>query len=326
MTLSDFTKIMSFYGRFTPTYSRTGYWARRTQWSGFKPDFSGQRWLVTGASGGIGAAIVAGAAEAGATVVAVARSAEKLEATRAALEPEVAARVETKICDLSSVASIAALLSSLRKDGKPIDVLQNNVGVLFNELEMTDEGFETTYVTNLLGQYQLTEGLMAADLLGEKPLIINMASGGLYNVPQNIKLLNVTDPKRYGGKAAYASHKRGQVVLSGIWNERLRPQGGHSYVLHPGWVRTEGVQKSLPTFYKIQGLILRSTPEGADTALWLAAERPEDGGRSIWFDRAVRPEHVFPHTHKPKCTDAELVEVLQRDLALAEAQPPEATT
>ncbi|MFK8043042.1 SDR family NAD(P)-dependent oxidoreductase [Congregibacter sp.] len=315
MKLADLAKILGFYGRFTPTYSRTGYWFRRLGWSSSKPDFSGQHWLVTGASGGIGAAIVAGAASGGATVIAVARSAEKLEAARAALPSDAASRVENMVCDLSSIASIAQLLETLRRDGRHIDVLQNNVGVLFNELEVTAEAFEATYVTNLLGQYQLTEGLLDSDLFGDKPLIVNMASGGLYNVPQNTKLLNVTDPKRYGGKVAYASHKRGQVVLSEQWEERLQARGGHSYVLHPGWVRTEGVRKSLPVFYKIQGVILRSASEGADTALWLASQRPQEAGRTIWFDRAARPEHVFPHTVNPQCTDAELVEFLQRDLA-----------
>lgn len=315
MNLTDLTKILGFYGRFTPNYSRTGYWFRRLGWKASKPDFSGQHWLVTGASGGIGAAIVARAAEAGATVIAVARSAEKLEAARAALPKDSASRIEAEVCDLSSIASIAELLKRLQADGRRIDVLQNNVGVLFNTLEITAEGFEATYVTNLLGQYQLTEGLLAADLLGAKPVIVNMASGGLYNVPQNTNLLNITDPKRYGGKAVYASHKRGQIVLSGLWDARLQQQGGHSYVMHPGWVRTEGVRKSLPVFYKIQKLILRSTAEGADTALWLAAERPHDAGRAIWFDRAVRSEHVFPHTVEAKASDNEVVAFLQRDLA-----------
>ena len=320
MKTSDLVKILGFYGRFTPTYSRIGYLGRRTQWSSFKPDFSGQRWLVTGASGGIGAAIVAGAARAGATVVAVARSADKLKAARAALEPEAAQRVENVVCDLSSVAAIDELLHQLRDSGKPIDVLQNNVGVLFNDMEITDEGFEATYVTNLLGHYQLTEGLMEAGLLGEHPVIVNMASGGLYNVPLNTKLLNVTDPAHYGGKAVYASHKRAQVALAGIWDERLRKQGGRAYVMHPGWVKTEGVRRSLPVFYKIQGVILRSGAEGADTALWLSSERPDESGRNIWLDRAVRQQHVFAHTVEPKCSETDILEFLKRDLASANAE------
>lgn len=324
MAMSDLGKLLGFYARFTPNYSRTGYLARRVQWPAFKPDFSGQYWVVTGASGGIGAAIVAGAARAGATVLAVARSSEKLEAARRALPQDAAQRVSSRVCDLASVAAIDELLASLREDGKSIDVLVNNVGVLFNEMLLTDEGFETTYVTNLLGHFQLTEGLFEARLLDDRAVIVNMASGGLYTVPQTTKLLNITDASRYVGKHAYGAHKRAQVALSDAWDTRLRASGGRSYVMHPGWVRTEGVKKALPVFYKIQGLVLRTGAEGADTALWLAATRPEASGRNIWFDRAVRPQHMFPHTHNPQCTDQELVAYLAADLARARSGAGEA--
>jgi len=317
MPMSDIAKLVSFYGRFTPNYSRTGYLARRLRWPAFEPDFSGQYWVVTGASGGIGAAIAAGAARAGARVLAVARSSDRLESARRGLPPEVGERVENRVCDLASVAAIDDLIASLRADGRPIDALINNVGVLFNDLEVTAEGFETTYVTNLLGHYQLTEGVMGAAMLGVESTIVNMASGGLYTVPQTTKLLNITDAKRYVGKYAYGAHKRAQVALSGVWDRRLRAANGRSYVMHPGWVRTEGVKKALPVFYKLQGLLLRSGAEGADTALWLAATRPEQSGQSIWFDRAVRPQHMFEHTHEPQCTEDELVAYLQADLARA---------
>jgi dehydrogenase/reductase SDR family protein 12 len=316
---ADLVKIVGFYGRFTPNYSRLGFTARRLGWNTPTFDFTGQRWLVTGASGGIGAAIVAGAAGAGADVLAVARSASKLEALQHSLDAASRPRVETKTCDLASVAAIDALLGDLAADGRPINVLVNNVGVLLNEFSVTPEGFETSYVTNLLGHYQLTEGIIDAGLFGPKPLILNMSSGGLYNVPLNTRLLNVTDAQRYGGKAAYAAHKRGQVALSGLWDDRLQVRGGRSYVLHPGWVRTAGVQRSLPVFYRIQGAILRSPAEGADTALWLAATRPDRAGRHIWFDREVRPQHVFPHTRTPECSEQDLFDALAADLAGARA-------
>lgn len=312
MTAQDLVKILAFYGRFTPTYSRLGYMARAISWKKKTLDFNRQRWLVTGASGGIGAAIVKAAEQAGAEVIAVARSVEKLDALVTSLPP--GARVIPLCCDLDSTESIDKLLVNLRLRDTPIDVLVNNVGVLFNEHSMTSEGFETTYVTNLLGHLQLTEGLREFDLLANSPVFINMASGGLYNVPLGTKLLNVTDPKRYGGKAAYAAHKRAQTALSELWDLQLKDLGGRSYVLHPGWVRTEGVKQSLPVFYKIQGLILRTPAEGADTALWLAAERPDKGGREIWFDRAVRPQHMFAHTQSAQCTEQELYDFLKNDL------------
>ena len=320
MAMSDLGKLVGFYARFTPNYSRIGYLARRTLWPAFNPDYTGQCWLVTGASGGIGAAIVAGAAAAGASVLAVARSSDKLNDALSGLPAAAAQRVTNLVCDLGSVGAIDNLLTTLATDGKPIDVLINNVGVLFHDMELTAEGLETTYATNLLGHYQLTEGLLNKSLFAQKAAIINMASGGLYTVPQNTNLLNMTDPQRFVGKHTYGSHKRAQVALSGLWDARLRAVGGRSYVMHPGWARTEGVKKALPVFYKLQGLILRTSAEGADTALWLAAERPNDSGRNIWFDRAVRPQHLFPHTHKPQCTDEELVAYLEADLARVRGQ------
>lgn len=325
MPMSDIAKLVSFYGRFTPNYSRTGYLARSLRWPAFRPDLSGQYWVVTGASGGIGAAIVAGAARAGAQVLAVARSSDRLEAARRGLAAEVEQRIESRVCDLASVAAIDGLITSLRADGRPIDTLINNVGVLFNDMELTAEGFETTYVTNLLGHYQLTEAIFEAGLFGPEPTIVNMASGGLYTVPQTTKLLNITDANRYVGKYAYGAHKRAQVALSELWDQRLRAGDGRSYVMHPGWVRTEGVKKALPVFYKLQGLLLRNSAQGADTALWLAATRPEQSGRNIWFDRAVRPQHMFEHTRQPQCTDDELVAYLEADLARARGGRSEAT-
>ncbi|MEM1190136.1 MAG: SDR family NAD(P)-dependent oxidoreductase [Pseudomonadota bacterium] len=334
MKAADLAKILGFYGRFTPTYSRIGYLARRPGWSRDSRDFSGQHWLVTGASGGIGAAIVAGAAAGGATVTAVARSMDKLEEMRSRLPGEAAERLSLRGCDLARVAAIDGLLAELSADAATLDVLVNNVGVLLNDLTLTDEGFETSYVTNLLGHFQLTEGLLDAKGLHAKglhakgldkkgttaaPLILNMASGGLYNVPLGTPFLNVTDAKRYSGKLAYAAHKRGQVELSERWDTRLSEQGGQSYVLHPGWVRTEGVRSALPVFYRLQGALLRTPAEGADTALWLAATRPSEAGREIWFDRAVRPQHVFPHTRTPTCTPQDLFAFLERDLAAARA-------
>lgn len=313
MKASDLMKVVGFYGRFTPSYSRIGYLVRSLAWRSQNPSFEGQRWLVTGASGGIGAAIVRAGIRGGANVIAVARNEGKLDALRDSLDPEHRDRMQSCVCDLASVADIDRMLGTLHNAGA-IDVVMNNVGILLNEPSLTTEGCETSYVTNLLGHFQLVESLMARDLLGPNPVIVNMASGGLYNLPLGLSLLNITDPDRYTGKGTYAAHKRAQTALSAYWDRRLRERGGRSYVMHPGWARTEGVRDSLPSFYKIQGAILRSPAEGADTAIWLAQHRPDPTGIAIWFDRAVRAQHMFEHTQKPQCSEQDLVDYLSNDL------------
>ena len=48
-----------------------------------------------------------------------------------------------------------------------------------------------------------------------------MTSGGMYNAPVGTKNLNVTDASRYNGKVVYGAHKRGQAILTGVWNEKF---------------------------------------------------------------------------------------------------------
>ena len=55
-------KIISFYVRFTPSYSKIGYHARSLFWRRLQGDFRGQTWLVVGGSEGIGGSAVRSAA------------------------------------------------------------------------------------------------------------------------------------------------------------------------------------------------------------------------------------------------------------------------
>jgi dehydrogenase/reductase SDR family protein 12 len=59
--------------------------------------------------------------------------------------------------------------------------------------------------------------------------------------------------------------------------------------LHPGRVETPGVADALPMFRVVTGPLLRDTSDGADTALWLVATRPESSSGHFWHDGAQRP-------------------------------------
>lgn len=317
MTFAQLAAVAGFYGRFTPSFSRIGFQARRLGWRHIPWRFSGQRWLVTGASAGIGRAIARAAAEGGAEVVAVARASARLEQIAVGLAPEPAARLTTLPADLSLVSGTAALLEMLTSEGRPFDVLINNAGVLLNEHRMTEEGHEASFVVNLLSHYQLTEGLLAAGTLANGATLVNMSSGGMYSVPLGLEGLDVTDPARHVGKLAYARHKRAQVALTGDWQRRLSEREMAVYVMHPGWVRTEGVRQSLPVFWRVQRPILRRPIEGADTALWLCSTRPVPRADVIWFDRKPRPVHLFSQTRQAGCSVEALREFLQRQLDAA---------
>ncbi len=317
MNYQQLKKIVGFYSRFTASFTQVGYRWRRLSWPQFTPDYRGQHWLVTGGSGGIGRHIVLEAARAGATVTAVARSESKLGVLREDARRAGIQGVETECCDFTLQSDTERLLRRLEGAGRKLDVLVNNVGVLLDDLSVTVEGRESSFVSNLLSHYQLTEGLIRAGLLaGPKATVINMTSGGGYNMPLMVAMLNVTDPAKYNGVFAYGFHKRAQIVLNQYWRDTYGSRGIAFYVMHPGWADTDGVKRSLPRFRKILRSILRDAAAGADTALWLAGTRPTQPEHElVWFDRAIRPAHVYDRTRTTKDTPRSLVAYLESELA-----------
>jgi dehydrogenase/reductase SDR family protein 12 len=317
MNYQQLKKIVGFYSRFTASFTQVGYRWRSLSWDKFTPDYRGQHWLVTGGSGGIGRHIVLEAARAGATVTAVARSESKLGVLREDARQAGIQGVATECCDFTLQSDTERLLRRLEGAGRKLDVLVNNVGVLLDDLSVTAEGRESSFVSNLLSHYQLTEGLIRAGLLaGPKATVINMTSGGGYNMPLMVAMLNVTDPAKYNGVFAYGFHKRAQIVLNQYWRDTYGSRGIAFYVMHPGWADTDGVKRSLPRFRKILRPILRDAASGADTALWLAGTRPSQPERElVWFDRAIRPAHVYDRTRTTKDTPQSLVAYLESELA-----------
>jgi dehydrogenase/reductase SDR family protein 12 len=300
-----------FYSRFLRSFSALGYRRRARSWPDFAPDFSDQRWLVTGATGGIGRAVALAACRSGAEVLAVGRSAEKLQR----LQDQAAGpgRLRPIEADLSLLRDVRRLVEVPAVAEGPVDVLVNNVGVLLNDYWLTDEGLECSLATNLLGHWVLTEGLRESGGLGEGSLVIEVSSGGMYGMPLTVEPMLSPDPDDWDGMAAYAMHKRAQVALTGDWNRRWNG-APEVQVMHPGWVDTEGVQTALPGFRATLKRVLRNAEQGADTILWLAAERPavaKDGG--IWLDRELQPEHEFGFTRKGADPEA-LVEALRKKI------------
>ena len=307
--MNDALKGLYFFTRFAYPFSAIGFRQQRLFWKVQPYDFDQQRWLVTGASGGIGRAITEGAASGGAEVLAAARSEQKLSQ----LVADSGELVVPTVADLSSKADVENLLDRLTDsaNGKMIDVLVNNVGVLLNEHQLSADGHELSFATNLLNHYVLTSGLIERELLADDAIVINMSSGGMYNVPLKVDRLNVLDPARYDGVLAYAYQKRAQVVLNAWWRHQHADRAWHFYVMHPGWVDTEGVKTALPAFRALFRHVLRDADQGADTALWLADEHPEqEDDSAIWFDRSEKSAHIGSSTRRSSDSAEALVEFL----------------
>ncbi len=312
-------KVISFYTRFTASYSAIGYYARRTflPWPALEGRFGGQTWLVTGGSEGIGGAAARAALEGGATVICVARDPGKLEAFAASVQGPGKCVLEP--VDMSLQKDVMALADRLQARGTRVDVVVNNVGVQKRDQFLTDEGVELSFATNILGHYTLLRELLARDLLAAQGTVIEVSSGGMYNYAMVPKDLNInTVDSGYVGSRAYGLAKRAQVMLMGYWRQKYAGSGRSFYSMHPGWVDTASVGRSMPRFRNTLKSVLRTHAQGADTIVWLAETRPpQKGAEAMWFDRKERPVHIYAHTPLSTATGADVVAELERALAAA---------
>ncbi|XP_052860260.1 farnesol dehydrogenase-like [Anopheles cruzii] len=119
-----------------------------------------ERWIgkvavVTGASSGIGAAVVKALAGAGMITVGLARRAERVEAMRKELPAAVATRIHALKCDVTNEASILEAFASVQRQFGGVDVLINNAGVSRQEVTLVSPGntedLRAVLDTNVLG-------------------------------------------------------------------------------------------------------------------------------------------------------------------------------
>jgi dehydrogenase/reductase SDR family protein 12 len=281
-------------------YTNIGYRVRRLSWAERQlPRIDGKTVLISGATSGIGYAAAEELARLGARVRLLARSDERGERARAAIAAAGGNdAVDVVACDLGSLASVRRCAARLLEEGGRIDVLINNAGVLPPARELSPDGIELTFATNVLGPFLLTNTLVALmrSARGAPARIINVSSGGMYS-----RRLDVDDLQsargEFDGVRAYAHTKRMQVVLTELWAQRLAGDGIVAAAMQPGWVDTPGVQSSLPRFHRVAGPFLRSPAEGADTIVWLAnSSEGTTGSGGFWHDRRRRPTHILPGT------------------------------
>jgi dehydrogenase/reductase SDR family member 12 len=299
-------------GLVMPSYGAAGYRLRQRRWdaAAIPDDLSGRSYVVTGANAGLGYALTQGLLRRGATVVMVCRDRAKGEAAVKALGAEErqveqerrAGRALLVVADLSLMADAARAGAEALALAPTLDGLVNNAGVMLEAREVTAEGIEKSFATNVLSGFLLTRALRpalaAASARGGEGRVVHVTSGGMYTQRLDVEDLQ-WERKRYDGVAAYAQTKRAQVVLSALWAVALAPDGVTSNAVHPGWAATPGVQRSLPRFERLMGGWLRDAEQGADTALWLATSAQAQGiSGKLLFDREVRREHILPFTRE----------------------------
>ena len=258
-------------------YTKIGSWLRRTWW----PDdprpkaMAGKRVVVTGATAGIGEAIARSFAELDATVHLLGRNADKVRHSAGAIRRAVpGAMVVEEVCDVSDLDAVRVWCEDLSGRIEELHGVVHNAGAMPKERTETPQGHETQLACHVLGPHLMTERLLPLLRDAHGASVVFMSSGGMYTAPLSADDME-SKSGDYNGVRVYARTKRMQVVLAEAWAHRLSGDDVRVESMHPGWVETQGVADSLPLFRVVTRPLLRDTADGADTAVWLVATRPE---------------------------------------------------
>ncbi len=231
---------------------------------------SGKTVLVTGASYGLGEATARKVGAAGATVLLVARSADRLAALAASINAR-GGRAAAYPADLSDATAVTALVKRLTEDHGPMDVVVSNAGKsIRRSLHLQydrPQDFERTIGVNYLGPVRLLLGLLPAMRRRGSGHIVSISTVGLRTAPG----------PRWG--AYLASKSAFDVWLRSVAPE-LRADGVHVTSVYMTLMHT-AMSAPTPILRRLPGL---SAEQAADIVAKAIIERP----------RTVQPLWVWP--------------------------------
>jgi len=195
-------------------------------YASMKVDLTGQTAVVTGASQGLGKAIALALAAAGAKVACVARSADKLKDTVAAI---VAAggQAEAFPCDVKESAPVDALIDGLAEKWGKVDILVNNAGVTRDTLlpRMSDQDWDDVINTNLRGSFLFARACSRHMMRARYGRVINISS--------------VSGLMGNAGQTNYSASKAGIIGFTRSMSRELAGRKVTINAVCPGFIESE---------------------------------------------------------------------------------------
>jgi 3-hydroxybutyrate dehydrogenase len=196
--------------------------------------------IVTGAGRGIGREVAMVAAEAGAAVVLVSRTAAQLESVAAAIR-ERGGRALVHPCDLAEEPAAAAVVDAAMAEYGRVDVLVNNAAMNYvaNLVMSKDDRWRELYEVNLFATVRLTRHVLKRLIRQKSGRIINVSSvsakvGASYN-------------------AAYASSKAAMIGFTKSVAREVAKLGITVNAVCPWHVDTEMVREAMGQRAKMFG-------------------------------------------------------------------------
>lgn len=185
-------------------------------------DLTGKTALVTGATGGLGAAIAAALHAQGAMVAISGTRQEALDILR----EKLGARVHSLPCNLADTQQVEKLVPSAEAAMGSLDILVSNAGITRDmlALRMTDEDWSAVIEVNLTAAFRLARSALRGMMKRRYGRIIGIAS--------------VVAVAGNAGQANYAASKAGLIGLTKALAREVASRGITVNCIAPGFIET----------------------------------------------------------------------------------------
>ena len=290
------------------------------------PSQRGKLAVVTGATGGLGYETALALAGAGAEVLVTGRNAEKGSAAITSIRRVApSAKVRFEMLDLASLVSVRRFAAKMVANGRPLDLLINNAGVMnLPTRRLTEDGFELQFGTNHLSHFALTGLLLPVLRKAEAPRVVNVSS--IAHRGGKIDFANLQAERKYRSWPAYQQSKLANLLFTFELQRRSDAYGWGlmSNAAHPGFARTDlipngpGAKGMMAVMSKTLGLFIsHSAAAGALPTLFAATSSAAAPmgyyGPNGFYEMkgAVAPAKIFPQA-KDEAVARRLWEVSER--------------
>jgi NAD(P)-dependent dehydrogenase (short-subunit alcohol dehydrogenase family) len=257
------------------------------------PDLSGRLAIVTGANSGLGFALTSRLAAAGAEVVLAVRNWAKGEEAIARIRADVpTARLRMLPLDLSSLDNISTFAAMFTAEGRALDLLINNAGVMMPPKRgTTADGFELQFGSNYLGHFALTAHLLPQLRAAGNARVVSLSS--ILARAGRFDWNDLQGEKYYSPQRSYGLSKLSMLVFARELQRRSDAAGWgiRSLAAHPGSTLTNlqvtGPQSggtsggAMTAYLKLTSGIpwlWQQAPQGILPALYAATAKDAVGG------------------------------------------------
>ena len=186
-------------------------------------DLAGETALVTGASRGIGAAIAAALAEAGAKVIGTASS----EAGAARITESLGDQGRGAVLDVSQSESVAGLFGDLERRNELPSIIVNNAGITRDGLllRMKDADWDEVLATDLTSVFRMSRACLRHMMKQRKGRIVTITS--------------VVGAMGNAGQTNYAAAKAGVIGFTKSLAREVGSRGITVNAVAPGFIDTD---------------------------------------------------------------------------------------